>query len=71
MLKAAKLYCTAGRVAILKVLTKMLGIELDLTELAELADVTKERMKQVAAEAMGEYIDHFTTPIWENEEEEE
>jgi hypothetical protein len=28
-------------------------------------------MKQVAAEAMGEYIDYFTTPIWESGQEEE
>jgi hypothetical protein len=28
-------------------------------------------MKQVAAEAMGEYIDYFTTPIWESEEDED
>jgi len=28
-------------------------------------------MKQIAAEAMGEYIDLFTEPIWEQEEEEE
>ena len=36
----------------------------------------KERMKQAAAVAMGEYIDYFTEPIWEdegsdNEEDEE
>jgi len=40
-----------------------------------LAAETKERMKQVAAEAMEEYIDYFTEPIWEQggggEEEEE
>jgi len=28
-------------------------------------------MKQLAAEAMGEYIDLFTEPIWEYGEEEE
>ena len=28
-------------------------------------------MKQVAAEAMGEYIEYFTAPIWEQGEEEE
>jgi len=52
-------------------LTKILGIETDMTELAQLAMETKERMKQVAAEAMGEYIDYFTEPIWEHGEEEE
>ncbi len=57
--------------AILEFLTKILGISVDLSELAQLARETKERMKQVAAQAMGEYIDYFTTPIWESEEEEE
>jgi len=28
-------------------------------------------MKQMADEAMEEYIDHFTQPIWEHGEEEE
>ncbi|MBA7574215.1 hypothetical protein ES708_16017 [subsurface metagenome] len=57
--------------AVLGVLTKMLDIEIDTTELTQLALETSERMKQVAAEAMGEYIDFFTKPIWESEEEEE
>jgi len=59
--------------AILNILTKMLDIEIDTAELAQLANEIKERMRQVAAEAMGEYIDYFTEPIWEKggEEEEE
>ena len=59
--------------AVLKVLTKMLDIEVDMNmdELTQLALETSERMKEIAAEAMGEYIDFFTRPIWEREEEEE
>jgi len=57
--------------AVLKVLTKMLDIEIDVAELAQLARETAARMKQIAAEAMGEYIDYFTSPIWEHGEEEE
>ena len=57
--------------AILGVLTKMVGIEIDLTELSQIAGETREKMKQVASEAMGEYIDYFTEPIWEQEEDEE
>ena len=52
--------------AILRVLTMMLGVEIDVAELAQLARETRERVKQVAAEAMGEYIDYFTEPIWEH-----
>jgi len=51
--------------AILKVLTKMLGIEMDTTDLSKTALETKEQMKQATAIAMGEYIEHFTEPIWQ------
>jgi len=57
--------------AILKVLTGMLGIEIDTAELAETARETKEQIKQVTAMAMGEYIEHFTQPIWEQGDGEE
>ncbi len=55
--------------AILGALSKMLGIEVDVVELAELARQTSEKIKELAAEAMGEYIDLFTEPIWEQGEE--
>ena len=57
--------------AILKVLTKILDIEIDTTELAETASEAKEQMKQATAMAMGEYIEHFTHPIWEHGDGEE
>ena len=61
--------------AVVRVMAPMLGIEIDLNELSQLAEEVKEHMKQAAAAAMGEYIDYFTEPIWEegggNEEEEE
>lgn len=57
--------------AILRELTKMLGIEIDLTELNDMANETAATMKEIAAEVMGEYIDRFTQPIWEQEEEDE
>jgi hypothetical protein len=49
----------------------MLDIEIDMAELAQQAVEVAERMKQVAAQAMEEYIDYFTEPIWERGEEEE
>jgi hypothetical protein len=55
--------------AIVKVITPMLGIEIDTEELALLAEEVKENMKQAASVAMGEYIDYFTEPIWEDESE--
>jgi len=68
---ATRIQNPMAALAILEVLAKMLGIEIDTNELAQLANETKERMRQVAAEAMGEYIDYFTEPIWEQSEEEE
>ncbi|MBI2850041.1 MAG: PAC2 family protein [Chloroflexi bacterium] len=57
--------------AILGALSQMLGIEVDSRELAQIATETKEKMKEAAAQAMGEYIDLFTEPIWEQGQEEE
>ncbi|MFQ5997636.1 MAG: PAC2 family protein, partial [Dehalococcoidales bacterium] len=68
---ATRIQNPMAALAVLKVLTRMLGIEIDLDELAQLAAETREKMKQVAAQAMGEYIDYFTEPIWERGEEEE
>ena len=68
---ASQMQNPMAALAVLKVLTKMLDIEVNTTELTLLADETKEKMKLAAAEAMGKYIDYFTQPIWEHEEEEE
>jgi proteasome assembly chaperone (PAC2) family protein len=56
--------------AVMKVLVKALGITVDFAELAKMAVDAQERIKQVAAQAMEEYIDNFTEPIWEREEDE-
>jgi proteasome assembly chaperone (PAC2) family protein len=57
--------------AVIKVLSRQLEIEVDTKELSRFADETREKMKQAAAEAMGQYIDYFTQPIWEQGQEEE
>ena len=59
------------RVRNVQVLDKLLGIQVDIGDLAQQATEAREKMKQVAAEAMGEYIDYFTTPIWESGDEDE
>jgi uncharacterized protein len=56
--------------AVVKVLSKMLEIEVDTVDLGRLAEETRQKMKQAAAEAMGQYIDYFTQPIWEQGQEE-
>ena len=57
--------------AVLKILARMIGVEIDMVDLARIAEETREKMKQAAAEAMGQYIDYFTQPIWEQGEEED
>ncbi len=57
--------------AIVKVLTRILDIEIDTTELAQTAREAEEQIKQATAMAMGEYIEHFTEPIWEHDDDDE
>jgi len=68
---ATRIQNPVAAVAVLEALTKILDIEIDITELADAAKETASRIKQMANEAMEEYIDHFTQPIWEQDEEEE
>ncbi len=68
---ATRIQNPMAALAVLGVLTEILGIKVDTREMAQQAIEMKERMKQLAAEAMGEYIEHFTEPIWEQGEEEE
>jgi hypothetical protein len=66
--------------SVLKVLLQVLEIEIELNELAKIAEESDQQMKRLAAQAMGEYIDRYTRPVWpppedegefEDEEEEE
>jgi proteasome assembly chaperone (PAC2) family protein len=56
--------------AVLRVLTKMLGITLDFAELGHLAEQADEEMDRLAKRITAEFIDQFTEPIWEQDEEE-
>ncbi|MBI2829868.1 MAG: PAC2 family protein [Chloroflexi bacterium] len=56
---------------VLKAFGAMVKVDIDLTDLTQVAKEAESRMRQLTAEAMSEYIDHFTRPIWEQEEEEE
>jgi len=53
--------------AILKVFAKLISIPIDTAELAENAQDIIEQVKQANAIAMGEYLEHFTQPIWEQD----
>jgi proteasome assembly chaperone (PAC2) family protein len=70
-LYATRVQNPMAALAVMKVLTRILEIEVDMADLAKMAVEAGERMKQVAAQAMEEYIDYFTEPIWERGDEEE
>jgi proteasome assembly chaperone (PAC2) family protein len=57
--------------SVLGILTKMLEITLDLAELGHLAERVDEEMDRIAKRVTAEFIDQFTEPIWEQDEEEE
>jgi len=68
---ATRIQNPMAALAVLKVLTRMMDFEVDTTELIQIAREATEGIKQLAAQAMGEYIDYFTEPIWERGEEED
>ncbi len=68
---ATRIQNPMAALAVLNVLTAILGVDIDMAELVQLAAEAKQKMKQVASQAMGEYIDYYTEPIWERDEEEE
>jgi proteasome assembly chaperone (PAC2) family protein len=55
--------------AVLGILTKMFGITLDLTDLDNLAKQVDEEMDRIAKKVTAEFIDQFTEPIWEQDED--
>ncbi len=69
--QTARMENPVAALAILKVFSKLLSIDIDLSGLAETAHQTTEQVKQATAIAMGEYLEHFTEPIWEQSNGEE
>jgi proteasome assembly chaperone (PAC2) family protein len=69
--QTARMENPVAALAILRVFTRLLGIEIDTSGLAEAAHQTTEQVKQATAIAMGEYLEHFTEPIWEQGDGEE
>jgi proteasome assembly chaperone (PAC2) family protein len=68
---ASRVQNPMSALAVIKVLTTMLEVKIDLADLSRMAVEASERMKQVAAQAMEEYINYFTEPEWESDEEDE
>jgi len=57
--------------SVMKVLLKVLDIQIELDDLTKIAEESDQQMKKLAAQAMGEYIDRYTRPIWPPPEDEE
>ena len=66
---AAQMHNPMAALAVVRVLSRVMNIEFDTDELAQVAEETNARLKQMAAEAMGNYIDYLTMPIWEQGED--
>jgi len=57
--------------SVLGILTEMLDTTIDLTELSQLAEQVDKEMDRIAKRVTAEFIDQFTEPIWEKDEDEE
>jgi proteasome assembly chaperone (PAC2) family protein len=68
---AAKMDNPQASLAILKILSELVGVKINTKKMEKDVQTAKEKIKQVTDEAMGDYIDFFTEPIWENEEYDE
>jgi len=68
---AAKLANPRSSQAVLGVLTRLLKVNIDMSELKEFAEGTEKQLRQIGDEVRREYLQHFTRPIWEREEHEE
>jgi proteasome assembly chaperone (PAC2) family protein len=66
-----RLHNPMAALVIVRALSELLSLKIDYSELKMAAMESRERMKEIAAEAMEEYIDYFTEPIWEREDEQE
>lgn len=66
---ASRLHNPMAALAVVRILSEILKINVNLDELTAIAEESREHMKQMAAEAMEEYIDYFTEPIWESNDD--
>jgi len=57
--------------SLLQALTKILKIEIDMTELEEMVKQARQEIEEAINESRRQYIDHFTVPLWERPQEED
>jgi len=68
---AAKMANPSAAQAVLKVLTRLLGVQIDMAQLEEFADSTEKQVRQIGNEMKRDFLQNFTKPIWERQEHEE
>jgi len=61
----------AASLAVAEVLVKLLGLEVDLGGLRELARRSRQELERFLMKTRQEFLDRFTIPLWERGDEEE
>ncbi|MDM7999442.1 MAG: PAC2 family protein [Dehalococcoidia bacterium] len=57
--------------AVLRVLTRLLGVEIDMTEMDNLAAQSRQQIEELIKESRRQFISDFTVPLWERPQEED
>jgi hypothetical protein len=57
--------------AVLRVLTKLLKVDIDMTEMDNLAAQSRQQIEELIKESRRQFISDFTVPLWERPQEEE
>jgi proteasome assembly chaperone (PAC2) family protein len=55
--------------AVLRVLTKLLGVQIDMTEIDNLAAQSRQQIEELIKESRRQFISYFTVPLWERPQE--
>jgi proteasome assembly chaperone (PAC2) family protein len=55
--------------AVLRVLTKLLGVQIDMTEIDNLAAQSRQQIEELIKESRRQFISDFTVPLWERPQE--
>mgnify|MGYP001102378948 CR=1 FL=1 len=56
--------------SVLEELTRLLKLDIDMTELANMADQMREQVDEMVKESRRQFIKDFTVPLWERPDEE-
>jgi proteasome assembly chaperone (PAC2) family protein len=61
----------AASLVVVEVLAQLLGLEVDLGDLRQMAGKARQELERFLMESRKEFIDRFTIPIWERGDEEQ